>query len=195
MNKNVAFIITIVGIVALGFGAYLYFGKEEPVLPKEENENVTPTENEARTIVSETIEKVAALYESPKSYFTSKEEQEIEGVNRIEVEFYETTVKSLYTENGIKELESATYGDSKFILTNDKGIFLLSKLPDDKYHSKKQVELSKFDIKENIINCIVTYYKYYVDDNSDVKVESNIINVKLIYKNKSWFVESFNYSY
>ncbi len=196
-KKNIALIFIAVGIVLVLFGGYkLLNSKKENNMPIEnKDEDITPTESEAISIIDDKLQEIMSLFETPKDIFSVAEETEIDSVLRIKVNNYDEVINKLYTSNGIKQLENMKYDKDLYVLKNETGVYLLSKLPDNKYHSKEQKTIASIGIEKNSIICNITYSKSYVKETGDIQVSSNIIKLELKYSNKVWLIENFNYSY
>ena len=179
--------------------------------------NALLTEKEADNLIKEKVEKIINIYENkgksseakeaveevvPEGETEPKEESEEVEVaapinNTIEEDYvtitnYDTIVKELFTENGIKELESAKFNNKQFVVKEEGTIKLLNKIPDENKFSNSNVSLSMIKIKQSEITAQVTFTTYGLKD--DILTYYVMIKeIKLVKKDSNWLVDSFNY--
>jgi hypothetical protein len=167
----------------------------ETVEPNESTDGVETTEKENEETESEedkAIEKVEQEEKKKEDVNVAAGTQDADE-DYVVVANYDTIVKELFTENGIKELESTKFEKKAFVVKEEGKVKFLKKLPQDNRFSKSNVSVSMIKVKQEEITAQVTLTNYGLKD--DVLTYYVIIkNIKLVKKDDSWFVESFNYA-
>ena len=200
ISKNTLFII--VGLMFLISGCILTTmlakNDEQPIYV---DTNRTLSNEEANSLISEMVSKVVDLYEkkegftivedSSKEDNDSKEEHKIEE-SYIEVSNYDEVVKKLYTEEGIKELESTKFDNKSFVKKEDK-VYILKDIPEDNILINSRISVSKIDVKKDSITGEVQFTKYgLVDDTVTYYIITK--NIMLIKEDNKWLINSFIYA-
>ncbi len=178
--------------------------------------NALLTEKQADSLIREKVEKIIDVYENKGKVFEvksaaeeiipqedgeSKENEEVDIAapikNAVEEDYvtitnYDTIVKELFTENGIKELESVKFNNKQFVVKEEGTTQLLKNIPDENKFSKSNVSLSMVKIKQAEITAQVTFTTYGLKD--DILTYYVIIkNIKLVKNENNWLVDSFDY--
>jgi hypothetical protein len=207
MKKNT--LIIIVAVVVFGLFAFYYFNnmnkKGNIVYYEAANTNNDLTEAQAKVIIDEKVKAIMDLYEKPLETFdVVKTENDMSFDNLIngkelseldyyyKVSNYTDVVKELYTENGVKELESAKFGDKTFIKRDQNDVYVLKNLPvSNKYLGSNLayygikfnnqiivggIRITKYEMVDDVIN-------YYIVDKT----------IKIVKIDDKWYVESFVY--
>lgn len=208
MKKNT--LVIIIAIVVFGLLAVFYVNNM-----KKNNNNVIYyetansndlTEGQAKVIIDEKVKAIMNLYEKPLETFdVEKTESDmsfdniINGKELNELDYYYKVtnytdiVKELYTENGVKELESTKFGDKAFIKRDNNSVYVLKTLPASnkyigsniayygiKFNSQvivASIRVTKYDMVDDVIN-------YYIVDKT----------IKIVKIDDKWYVESFVYA-
>jgi len=206
IKKNT--LIIIVAVIVFGFFAFYYVNnmkKKDNVVFYETADNNDLNEGQARVIIDEKVKTIMNLYEKPSDTFNIEKTNSNMNFDSIvnekvptelddyyKVTNYEEVVKELYTENGIKELENAKFGDKPFIKKENDAIYVLKNLPKNnkyigsniayygiKFNNQTVVggiRVTKYDLIDDVIN-------YYIVDKA----------IKLVKKDDKWLVDSFVY--
>lgn len=202
-------LLIIIGSVLLVVGISLTFIKK-----KENNTNYVEqdiTKEEAYALVLEKTKNVIELYEKVDSSFKvvnektpsedeeekeKKEEQESKEDNPyVKVSNYNDVVSALYTEKGIKELETIKFNKQLFVDKKDEDIYLLKEIPDENKYSNSTILIDDIKIKDNEeISAKVTFSSDGLDKEDNLTYYLYEKNIKLVKDNDRWLIDSFIYS-
>lgn len=205
ISKNTLFII--VGLMFFISGCILttMLGKndEQPIYV---DSNRTLSNEEANSLISEMVGKAINLYEKKEGFNTileppkedseeNKEGQTKENVDDsyIEVSNYDEAVKTLYTEEGIKELESTVFNKKAFVKKEEDKVYILKNIPEDNVLVNSRISVNKMDIKKDSITAEVQFTKYgLIDDTVTYYIITK--NITLIKEENNWLISSFAYA-
>lgn len=184
-------ILVVVGLVLITLGVVLYSTQKRNGDIEYIDESLVLTKEEATKLVEDTINNVINVYENKDKVFEIDESYESE--KEVKVTNYDEVVKTIFSENGIKELESISFEKNKYVTKNDNGIFLLKEIPSDNQYTGSSITLENFNIGENEITCTATLSTYkLVNDKLTYYVFEK--NVKLVKNEENWLVDTFKYS-
>lgn len=196
MKKNK--LIIIFGLVLLVLGSLLFmFNKRSNTETGNGNGSRVLSNEEAESLIKETVKKVVNIYENPKAVFQVKEDDDKE--EYLKILTYDVDIKSLFTENGIKELENTKFNNKAFFLREENDVYFLENIPSDNSFIKSTVTVGNKDIKEKSINCEVTFTTYRLQDDDSLTYYVIVKELKLVKVEKEndealWLVESFKYN-
>ena len=196
MKKNK--LIIIFGLVLLVLGSLLFmFNKRNNTETGNGNGSRVLSNEEAESLIKETVKKVVNIYENPKAVFQVKEDDDKE--EYLKILTYDVDIKSLFTENGIKELENTKFNNKAFFLREENDVYFLENIPRDNSFIKSTVTVGNKDINENNITCEVTFTTYRLQDDDSLTYYVIVKELKLIKVEKEndealWLVESFKYN-
>lgn len=217
ISKNTLLII--VGFIFLVSGYILITiqggNNEQPIYI---DPNAVLSNEEAGSLINDLVGKVVNLYEEKEGFTIvkeppkeeQKEEQEEQNEEPqketkdkekepneenpyLEISNYEEVVKALYTEDGIKELESTKFNKKEFIKKEENKVFILKDIPEDNQFKKSKVEVSKIDVKKDSITAVVQFTKYGLIDD-DVTYYVITKSIKLVKQDNKWLISSFEYA-
>ncbi len=212
ISKNTLLIV--VGFIFLISGCILTTmqsgNKEQPIYI---DPDAVLSNEEASSLINDLVGKVVNLYEK-KEGFTAvleppkeeneeekeeptkekkdKEKETTEENPYLEVSNYEEVVKALYTEDGIKELESIKFNKKEFIKKEDDKVFILKEIPEDNQFINSKIEISKIEAKKDSITAVVQFTKYGLIDD-DVTYYVITKSIKLVKQDNKWLIFSFRY--
>ena len=184
-------ILVVVGLVLITLGVVVYNTQKRNRDIEYIEESLTLSKSEATKLVEDTINNVINVYENIDKVFEIDGSYESE--KEIKVTNYDEIVKTIFTENGIKELENISFGKNKFVTKKDNDILLLKEIPSDNQYTGSSISLDGLNIGENEITCNVTLttYKLVKDKLTYYVFEKNI---KLVKNEENWLVDTFKYS-
>lgn len=211
-------LILVVGIVFLLSGGIIFWqmkGRNSNNQIEQPKSSVLSTE-QAKSLVNDIVKNVIGVYENQSKTFkvsdvvtnieessasgektdekkNDKENSENEFSDYYIVSNYNEIVKNIFTDNGIKELESTIFDKKNFVLKQDGNIYILKDIPQDNKYADSNVTLGNFEIKEDSISCDVTFSTYGLQEDDTLSYYIYVKNIKLVKKDNSWFVDSFSY--
>lgn len=206
ISKNTLLIV--VGFIFLISGCILTTmqgkNKEQPIYI---DPNAVLTNEEANSLINDLVGKVINLYEKKEGFTIveeqpkeeNKEEQNKEQKEKqeenpyIEVSNYDEVIKALYTEDGIKELESTKFNKKDFVKKEEDKVYILKDIPEDNQFINSKIEVSKIDVKKESIIAVVQFTKYGLIDD-DVTYYVITKNIKLVKQDNKWLISSFAYA-
>ena len=186
-------LLIIIGGLLLVIGVILYNGKKTETYYYVESKM---TQDEAKAIIIDKTKTIMDLYEKPNDTFSLDKKgstTEEESDNYVKVLNYDEVIESLYTGNGIAELESTMFNKQSFVNRKDDGVYILSSIPSDNSYLNCSIVVSNILIKDETIKATVSFTRDNVDkDNINYYVyEKDIVLVK---KDDSWLIDTFKYS-
>lgn len=216
MKKYV--LVILVGVLCLFSGMYLYGmqkNNNQDVIPAQSN---LLTKEEASILINDTLKNVINVYESKNDIFKiekqsnndeklpqneeesdkkaeDKEQNSEEEIpsSYVKVTNYDEVVKGLFTENGIKELESTSFSKNNFVIKNENDVYLYDEIPQENQYKKSNITLGTIDIKEKEISCEVTLSTYIMGEDEILTYYVIVKNLKLIKEGDNWLVDTFSY--
>ena len=173
----------------------------------------TLSRDEAVSLIADKVRNIINLYENEEKVFnistqtktdnleTNDGESSQNNENKSQDEYvlvnnYKEVVDSIYTENGIAELETINFKGNKFVKKNEDNneVLLLKNIPTDNLYSDCGISVNTVIIKEDSIEANVVLSTNKVDKDNYLTYYVYEKKIKLIKKDDKWLVETFIYS-
>ena len=149
------------------------------------------SQDEAIALTNDKTLKVMDLYENQSKVFNIEETEEEDSLYHI-AKNYDEIVKSLFSENGIKQLENSKFEDKEFVKKEEDKVYILKEIPEDNRYKTSNISISIMNIKKDSITSEVTLTSYKLKD--DVVTYYVIVkNVNLVKKDNEWLINDFSY--
>lgn len=198
-QKKQLIILGIVILIILGASWYILSNRNNNQTTIIIDPNALLTEKEAESLINDEIVKIIDIYENQEKTFEIKKEEveETEEENKkvedyIIVTNYDKIVKDIFSENGIKELESTTFNKKQFVVKDEETVKILKEIPKNNRLKENNVAISMIKVKQNEITAQATFTTYGLEE--DVVTYYVIVkNIKLVKSNDKWLTESFQY--
>lgn len=184
-------LLIIVGGVLLVIGTLLFVTKKEKKIIYNYVEEKLSKED-AIILIKGKVNILVDLYENVEKTFNTTLENESD--NYLLVNNYDEVIKSIYTESGIKELESIKFLDNIFVKKEDEKIYLLKTIPKDNSFLNSLVSV---DIKSNTlkrIEAVVSFSSDALDSDGILNYYVYEKNIVLVKDDNKWLVDSFIYN-
>ena len=155
------------------------------------------------------MENAISVYENPSLLFkvsdatiTIKEEKKEEeeetednSNNAKLVSNYNDVIKTIFSSNGIKQLEKMTFNKKKYVYKNNDVVYFINNIIDTDYSlTDIAFTYSKFTIKSDTITCNVNFNKVTIDEDNAVNYYIITKPIKLVKTGDDWLIDSFNYT-
>lgn len=186
-----ALLLIVLGILLFSSGMVLYSLKSKDVVLNNEKESLS--KEEAISIVSQLINDVIKVYENPGLIFHIVEDNS-EYENRIKIDNYSQVISSLFSSNGIKQLEGMTFEKETFLVKDESFVYLLSKLPFHSQYTNSKIAVNQITVTDDKISCELTFSSDSLDANGVINYYVITKNLVVIKSSGQWLVEDFNYS-
>ena len=161
--------------------------------------DISVSKEAATGFLSTLVEEVVYVYEKPSEIFKTEKQKIKIGEDEVEVTVltdYNDRVKEIFSENGIKQLESMKFGGKNYINKEDGKVYVT-----DVIGVKNKVLNSSLQIKNVVVNNSSTIIKGVANFYKDGTDENNVINyyylsknVRLVRVDNTFYVDSFIYS-
>lgn len=169
------------------------------------------SDEQARNVIESLLGNAISVYENPSLLFKvsdatisvpkeKKEEEEEQSEeddsnNAKLVSNYNDVIKTIFSDNGIKQLEKMTFNSKKYVYKKDDVVYFLNNIIDFDYSlTNIAFTYSKFTIKKDSISCNVNFNKVTIDEDNSVNYYIITKPIKLIKNGDSWLIDSFNYT-
>ncbi len=194
MKKKKMFII--LGLILLALGSILFIMKGNKKEEKIINNSTVLSDKEAESLITDTVRRAINVYENPSSIFQTEQE---ENSSYTKILNYDMVIGSIFSTNGIKELENIKIGNTNFFKKDNDNIYFLNNIKEDNRLSSSNIIINAKDIKEKKISCEVTFTIYSLQSDDSLSyyvIVKNLVLVKEDNKNGEsvWLVDSFNYN-
>ena len=157
---------------------------KEPVKEEEEKETTKEEKKE---------EKKEEAKEETKE--EEQKEETKEENNAILISNYEEIIKTIFTDNAIKQLENMEFNGNKYVVKDsDKVYFLKEIIKKNNFFLNDSYSFGTPVINENKIKCNISFNRVVIDKNDDVNYELFIKELVLVKKDDKWLIDSFNYT-
>ena len=186
-----ALLLIVLGILLFSSGMVLYSLKSKDVVLNNEKESLS--KEEAISIVSQLINDVIKVYENPGLIFHIVEDNS-EYENRIKIDNYSQVISSLFSSNGIKQLEGMTFEKETFLVKDESFVYLLSTLPFHSQYTNSKIAVNQITVTDDKISCELTFSSDSLDANGVINYYVITKNLIVIKSSGQWLVEDFNYS-
>ena len=101
-------------------------------------------------------------------------------------------ISSIFSNNGILQLENIVFNEKKFITKNDNGIFMLKE--DLNKYSGSKINVDQITITKNTISGNFTFYSYDLDTNNDINYYVITKNISAVKVDNKWLIDNFEYN-
>ena len=123
-----------------------------------------------------------------------KEETKVEN-NAILVDNYDEVIKTIFTENAIKQLEEMEFEGNKYVVKdNGKVYFLNDIIKKTNFFLNDSYSFGTPVIKEDSIKCNISFNRVVIDKTDVVNYELFIKELVLVKKDDKWLIDSFKYT-
>ena len=179
----------IIGILLFLGGTVLYISNKH-----NNGENIVyeyeMTNSDAEAIIKEKILKLVKLYEEPNESFKVENQEENEYYKVLN---YDEVVKTVFSDNGVKELESTKFSDKSLIKREEDTTYILKNIPQNNKYIDGDYFIDNIKINDDIITADVTISLHGLQ-NDRLSYYLYIKNIKLVKADSDWLVESFIYN-
>lgn len=191
--KKKALIIILIGILFLFSGIFLYVNRKSDVRPN--NGPVILSRDEAVSVITQLINDVIKVYESPSSIFKTSDDALENDKLVFKLENYSEVISLLFSDNGIKQLESTVFNKENFIIKKDGNVYCLKEIPVGNQYIKSKISIDQVtSIKEKEISCEVTFSSYNLDEAGVINYYVVTKNIVVVKRDNGWVIDNFDYS-
>jgi len=184
-------LLIIVGGVLLVIGVLLFTMKKEEKTTYYYVEEKLNKED-AISLIKEKVSSIVDFYENKEKVLNTSIENEDDIY--LLANNYDEFVKSLYTENGIIELENIKFNSNNFVKKDENKIYLLRNIPQNNSYLDSSVSVDIKSITLNEIEAIVDFSSDALDSNDVLTYYIYEKKIKLIKNNDTWLVDTFIYT-
>ena len=190
MNEFIGRIVMILAAITLMAGVYMYISPEEGEVVYYVPPEKAPIEAEASAIIKERVENILGMYFDPTQVFNVTNTNE----ETITVNNYDKVVKSLFSANGINELEKVIFDDKSFVTKDGNKVEILKAIPEDRTYNESKITMKNYRLLPTQISATVTLTNSYMEENGIPNAIHTLIFVKLIKEDGIWLIDTFNYN-
>lgn len=205
-------LLMLVGAVLVLLGLVLMI-LNKPKQTYEQIKSEVLSNEEAKEVVKDTLNRLIDVYESPDKVFkvvekvteepadeeTTEEpkeepvQEEMEDEEYLIISDYDSIVKTLFTEKGIKEIETVKFNDKQFIVKEEDTVKVLKELPIDNRFKGNNITIGSTKVTKDSIQSEITMTTYLLKEET-LTYYVVVKNLTLIKKNDEWLIDSFKYN-
>ena len=206
--KNPKFLI-IVGTILVIFGGISYVTKPQKTYVetgKVDTEKLS--EEQAKNVIESLMANAISVYENPSLLFKvsdanidigeekSEDDKKEENANNAKlISNYSDVIKTIFSDNGIKQLEKMTFESKKYVYKKSDVVYFINDVIDKEYSlTDIAFTYSMFTIKKDSITCNINFNKVTVDEDNAVNYYIITKPIKLVKNGDTWLIDSFNYT-
>ncbi len=154
------------------------------------------SKQEAKSIITDSVKNLIYIYEKPGNIFDVETETREDGTTLNKIKNYDTKVKELFTDNGIKQLESMKFNNQNYIYKENENIYYREFTNVDNTFINSNISISNISINadQSVITGISNFYKSVPDNNDILNYYAISKSIKLIKKDNVYLIDSFDYS-
>lgn len=182
------YVLITLGILLFSSGFFMYMKKSNK-MSSINGDDVILSRDEAVNIMGQLINNVIKVYENPNEVFDTSE---TEDTTIIKINNYMEIISSIFSKDGILQLENIVFNEKKFITKNDNGTFVL-KANLNKYSNSK-INVDQITITKNTISGVFTFYSYDLDSNNDINYYVITKNISAVKVDNKWLIDNFEYN-
>ena len=157
------------------------------------------SKEEAAGFLATLVEKVVYVYEKPSEVFKTEKEKIKIGEEEVEVTVltdYDDKVKEIFTESGIKQLESMKFDGKTYINKADGKVYVSDVIGVKNKVLNSALQISNVSVNNGstLIKGTANFYKAGTDENDVMNYYYLMKNVRLVRVDNFFYVDSFIYS-
>ena len=152
------------------------------------------SKNEAKSIAQSLISKVIYVYEQPSKVFDVEEKSNEDGTKTSTLKNYNDIVKGIFSEKGIKQLESMKF-NSKLYINKDQNIVTVTDvIPDNNKFYNSSYSITEIKIGKDYFTCKVNFYRANTNSNDTLVYYAVTKNLRVVKDGDNYLVDNIIYS-
>ena len=152
------------------------------------------SKNEAKSIAQTLVKKAIYVYERPSNVFEVQEETNEDGTKKNILKNYDEKVKEIFSEKGIKQLESMKFNEKLYITKANNVVSVTDVIPKSNKFYDSSFNISEIKLGQDYFTCKASFYKANTNDNDTLVYYAIIKNVKIVKSGDNYVIDSLIYS-